>query len=80
MLTTVEYRDRDVTPPPSPFNETLTDLRVTAKFLAVSVAGPEGMIRRGNGPPYLRIGRLIRFSPAAVKTWAAGQIEINSIR
>jgi predicted DNA-binding transcriptional regulator AlpA len=73
----VEFRDRDVTPPPSPFNETLIDKRAVARFLSISDAGLAGMIKRGNGPPYLRIGRLVRFSPAAVKAWALGQIEIN---
>jgi predicted DNA-binding transcriptional regulator AlpA len=69
---------RDVTPPPSPFSETLIDSRVVARFLGVSDAGLASMIRRGTAPPHLRIGRLIRFSPAAVKAWAAGQVEINS--
>jgi predicted DNA-binding transcriptional regulator AlpA len=76
-MLTVEYRDRDVTPPPSPFNEALIDRRVVARFLGISDAGLAGMIKRGDGPPYLRIGRLVRFSPAAVKAWADGQIEIN---
>ena len=77
-MLTVEYRDRDVTPPRSPFSESLIDRRVVANFLGVSDAGLAGMIKCGDGPPYLRIGRLVRFSPSAVRTWAAGQVEINS--
>jgi predicted DNA-binding transcriptional regulator AlpA len=78
MQTAVEFRERDVKPPPSPFSETLIDSRVVARFLGVSDAGFAGMLHRGDGPSYLRIGRLIRFSPAAVKAWALSQVEINS--
>jgi predicted DNA-binding transcriptional regulator AlpA len=78
-MLTVYHRDRDVTPPPSPFNEILIDSRVVARFLGFSDAGFAVMLRRGDGPPYLRIGRLIRFSPTAVKAWAESQIEINPI-
>lgn len=77
MQPAVEFHDRDVKPPPSPFTEILTDSREVARFLNVSDAGLAGMIRRGDGPPYLRIGRLIRFLPSAVRTWALAQIEID---
>ena len=76
MQTAVEFQDSDVKPL-APFSEKLIDRRATAGFLGVSVGGLAGMIRRGEGPPHLRIGRLIRFSPAAVKAWALAQIEIN---
>jgi hypothetical protein len=35
------------------------------------------MLRRGDGPPYFRIGRVMRFSPSAVKAWVAGQAEVT---
>jgi predicted DNA-binding transcriptional regulator AlpA len=77
MQPAVEFRERDVKPPTSPFNEALIDSRAVARFLGISDAGLAGMLHRGDGPPYLRIGRLIRFSPAAVKAWAMSQVEIN---
>jgi predicted DNA-binding transcriptional regulator AlpA len=77
-MLTAEYCEHDVTSPPSPFTEPLTDIRPVARFLGYTENGLAALIRRGNGPPHLRIGRLIRFSPAAVKAWAQGQIEINN--
>jgi len=29
---------------------------------------------RGFGPPYIKMGRHVRYSPAAVQTWLAGQV------
>jgi predicted DNA-binding transcriptional regulator AlpA len=59
------------------FEETLVNKRVVAAFLGMTESGFTKMIHRGQGPPYLRIGRLIRFSPTAVKAWASAQIEIT---
>lgn len=60
-----------------PFDETLVSKGTVAAFLGMTESGFTKMIHRGIGPPYLRIGRLIRFSPSAVKAWAAAQIEIT---
>jgi predicted DNA-binding transcriptional regulator AlpA len=44
-----------------PFEETLVNKRTVAAFLGMTESGFTKMIHRGEGPPYLRIGRLIRF-------------------
>ena len=62
----------------SPFEETLVNKRAVAAFLGMTESGFVKMIHRGEGPPYLRIGRMIRFSPSAVKAWVATQIEITA--
>ena len=77
MQTAVKYHDYDETPS-QPFTEKLIDRQAAADYLRFSVNGLAGLLRRGEGPPYLRIGRAIRFSPSALKAWAAAQIEINS--
>jgi predicted DNA-binding transcriptional regulator AlpA len=63
----------------SPFNaeETLVNRRVVAAFLGMSESGFVKLVRRGDGPPYYRFGRMMRFSPTAVKAWVAGQVEIT---
>jgi predicted DNA-binding transcriptional regulator AlpA len=60
-----------------PFSETLINKRAVAAFLGMTESGFTKLIHRGEGPPYLRIGRLIRFSPTVVKAWVAAQIEIT---
>jgi predicted DNA-binding transcriptional regulator AlpA len=76
MFTTMERRPTAL----APFSENLIDMYAVAKFLGYTRAGLAAMLHRGEGPPYLRIGRLIRFSPDAVKAWAHGQIEIKPPR
>jgi predicted DNA-binding transcriptional regulator AlpA len=29
---------------------------------------------RGNGPPFIKIGRLVRYSPSAVQAWLDDQV------
>jgi hypothetical protein len=62
---------------PPPFVEQLVGRGPVAKFIGMSERGLSNLLIRGEGPPYLRIGRLIRFSPTAVKAWAASQTEIT---
>jgi excisionase family DNA binding protein len=62
---------------PLPFTETLINKRAVATYLGMTESGFTKLIHRGEGPPYLRIGRLIRFSPTAVNAWVAAQIEIT---
>jgi hypothetical protein len=71
----VQTLDRDVKLP-SPFSEALIDRHTAAAFLNYSVAGLANLMKREDGPPYLRIGRLIRFQPSALKAWALSQVEI----
>jgi predicted DNA-binding transcriptional regulator AlpA len=64
---------------PGPFDgeETLVNRRVVAAFLGMTESGFVKIIRRGDGPPYFRFGRMMRFSPTAVKAWVATQVEIT---
>jgi predicted DNA-binding transcriptional regulator AlpA len=57
----------------SPFNETLIDKRELAAFLRMSASGVTKLIERGVAPPHLRVGRLLRWSPAAVVRWCDDQ-------
>lgn len=75
MLTT--SKSDDVNRRNSPFQETLVGRREVAGFLGMTVSGFTKMLRRGDGPAYFRIGRVIRFSPSAVKAWVAGQVEVT---
>jgi predicted DNA-binding transcriptional regulator AlpA len=57
----------------SPFSETLIDKRELAAFLGMSASGVTKLIERGVAPPHLRVGRLLRWSPAAVVRWCEDQ-------
>jgi predicted DNA-binding transcriptional regulator AlpA len=57
--------------------ETLVSKRVVAGFLGMTISGFSKMVRRGEGPPYYRFGRMIRFSPTAVKAWIDSQVEVT---
>jgi excisionase family DNA binding protein len=63
----------------SPFDEVLISRRDVAAHLGMSHSGFVKMIHRGEGPPYFRFGRMMRFSPRAVEAWAAGRVEIVAI-
>jgi predicted DNA-binding transcriptional regulator AlpA len=56
-----------------PFTETLIDKRALAAFLGMSESGITKLIERGVAPPHLRVGRLLRWSPAAVVRWCEDQ-------
>jgi predicted DNA-binding transcriptional regulator AlpA len=60
----------------SPFDEILISRRDVAAHLGISSRGFVKLLDRGDGPPYFRFGRMMRFSPAAVKAWEASQVEI----
>ena len=40
-----------------------------AKYLRVSVRTVQGWWLRGGGPPFLRIGRLVRYRSSALEGW-----------
>ena len=46
----------------------------TSAFLRIPVATLYQWRRRGYGPPAIRIGRHLRYDPAAVRAWLAAQI------
>lgn len=43
--------------------------RETAELLGLTVKSLEARRARGNGPPFVRIGRLIRYLRSAVLAW-----------
>lgn len=52
-------------PEPSP----LFDAKSLAGYLRVSTRTLENIIQRGEGPPYVRLGRQRRWRPADVEVW-----------
>jgi predicted DNA-binding transcriptional regulator AlpA len=57
----------------SPFSEALINKRELAAFLRMSESGLTKLIERGIAPPHLRVGRLLRWSPAEVVRWCEDQ-------
>lgn len=58
--------------PPSsgPQHESLIDTAAVAKLLGLAPISLAKMRLRGNGPPYMQLGRAIRYSPSEVLAWA----------
>ena len=54
-------------------NETLIDVRETARLLSVRPAKVYEMTREGTGPPHIRIGSLIKFRRQSVEAWLEEQ-------
>lgn len=57
---------------PSPA-ECAKDERWVAALLGVKPATLQKWRRRGQGPPYFRAGRAVRYWPAEVQAWARRQ-------
>jgi predicted DNA-binding transcriptional regulator AlpA len=49
-----------------------------AKFLKVSVSWLAKARMRGDGPPYIRIGRSIRYSEAALLQWLKSRQRLST--
>lgn len=47
----------------------LLDAKSLAGYLRVSTRTLENILMRGEGPPYLRLGRQRRWRPADVEVW-----------
>jgi len=56
---------------PNPADKYLTT-REAAELLGLTVKSLEARRARGNGPPFVRIGRLIRYLRSAVLAWIQG--------
>lgn len=73
LLDLVDQRlEEHLTAPREPANADLLDRAGAAKYLNVSVAQLDRLIREGDGPPYSRIGDSKRFDPTELKAWAKG--------
>lgn len=53
----------------------LLDAKSLAGYLKVSTRTLENMLLRGDGPPYLRLGRQRRWRPADVEAWLQERAE-----
>lgn len=49
--------------------ETLWDEGEYAAFRKFSVSTAQKERHRGDGPPYIKTGRLVRYNPVAVRSW-----------
>lgn len=54
-------------------HEPLLSPSLAAKMLGVSPAALEKWARVGGGPPYVRVGRLRRYHPKAIREWIDGR-------
>jgi hypothetical protein len=57
-----------------PHSEFLVDQEEIAKRLLVAPKTLEAWRSRGGGPPFCRVGRLIRYSPLLVQRWVEQNI------
>ncbi len=53
----------------------LLDAKSLADYLKVSTRTLENMLVRGDGPPFLRLGRQRRWRPADVEAWLQERVE-----
>ena len=53
--------------------EKLYTLQTLADLLQISARKLETMLKSGEGPPFLRLGRLRRWEPRAVQEWLEQQ-------
>jgi predicted DNA-binding transcriptional regulator AlpA len=49
--------------------EPLLDETEISKLLGRSVATLQKDRLRGNGPPFIKVGRLVRYRPSGVRAW-----------
>ena len=59
--------------PKPPIGETLIDSRTAAQKLGCSLRHLDGL-RLAGKVPHVRLGQLVRFSPAALDRWIAEQM------
>ena len=50
----------------------------TAAFLRVSLSWLAKARMRGDGPPYVKIGRAIRYLESALQQWMKSQIHLST--
>lgn len=56
-----------------PPREPLWTARHLARFLNVSEGAVYYWVKHGEGPPYIRVGRSLRWVPSAVEKWMKTQ-------
>ena len=60
------------------FSDVLLEPNEAAAFLKVSLSWLAKARMRGDGPPYMRIGRSIRYSEAALIQWMKGRQRMST--
>jgi hypothetical protein len=55
-------------------DEALWDEGQHAKFRNCAVSSIQKERVRGDGPPYVKIGRLVRYRPEDVREWVAARV------
>ncbi|NYH95421.1 helix-turn-helix transcriptional regulator [Novosphingobium marinum] len=65
--------DKTRTPPTSPFGNSLANEVQTAEALDVAPNTLAKWRITGEGPPFLKIGRSVRYDPADVQQWLASR-------
>lgn len=63
--------------PKPPIGETLIDSRTAAKKLGCSLRHLDGL-RLAGKVPHVRLGQLVRFSPAALDRWIVEQLTVGN--
>jgi predicted DNA-binding transcriptional regulator AlpA len=56
---------------PTRLGESLVSKRELARFLGISLSGLDKLIARGRVPPFVKVGRLLKWHPSDVREWAA---------
>lgn len=59
--------------PGAPTFTPLVDTAEAARLLGLAPITLAKLRVRGDGPPYVQLGRAIRYKPEAVMTWAEGR-------
>jgi predicted DNA-binding transcriptional regulator AlpA len=60
------------------FSDVLLEPNEAAAFLKVSLSWLAKARMRGDGPPYIRIGRSIRYAEAALIQWMKGRQRLST--
>ena len=60
------------------FRERLLTPKETADFLRVSLSWLAKARMRGDGPPFVKIGRSIRYPESALRQWMKSQMHLST--
>jgi hypothetical protein len=75
---TVEVPVTRTAPKPAPVLTTLLTPREAGRVLKVSLSWLAKARMRGDGPPYIRVGRSIRYSEAALLQWMKSRQRLST--
>ncbi|MGH3426018.1 MAG: helix-turn-helix transcriptional regulator [Mycobacteriales bacterium] len=52
--------------------------REVAELLGCSIRTLQGWRWRGGGPPFIRVGRSVRYDPSGLRAWVGAQTRRNT--